>query len=96
MPTPMPMHTRLRQHIEDGCELFEEAMRDGLICPREQEVIGAHWMVTLDLSEEHELTTRLALALQHGGFTRRAFYTGREYDALYGTGEIAEHLTPTG
>lgn len=96
MSTPMPMHTRLRQHIEDGCELFEEAMRDGLICSREQEMIGAHWTQTLDLSEEHELTTRLALALQHGGFTKRSFYAGREYDALYGTGELAEQLTLTG
>lgn len=92
MPPTAPMCTRLRAHIEAGLELLEEAMRDGVIDAREQISLRSHIAETLALSEEHEATTKLALALQHGGFTRRTYYAGREVDTLYGNGELTPHL----
>ena len=92
MSTPMPMCTRLRVHIEIGVELLETFMRDGVIDAREQVQLHAHTSETLTLAEEHEATTKLAMALQHGGFTRRTYYAGREVDDLYGTGELTAHL----
>ena len=92
MSTPKPMYTRLREHVERGVELIEEAMRDGEICEREQLEIYRHHQETLSLSEEHEFTSQLAMSLLHGGMTRRTYYAAREYDRTYGTGELSEHI----
>jgi len=92
MSTPMPMCTRLREHVEAGMALLDAATRDGVIDAFEQAGLRAHQAETLSLSEEHESTTRLAIALQHGGYTKRTYYGGRELDAVYGTGELSAQL----
>lgn len=87
-----PMCTRLRERIEDGVAMLETAMRDGVIDAREQDQLHTFQAETLSLSEEHEATTKLAIALQHAGFSRRTYYAGRQVDTLYGTGELTPHL----
>ena len=87
-----PIYTEVREHIERGVELIEEAMRDGRVCPREQVAIHQHHTVTLGIAEEHEFTSRLAQALTSGGLTKRTYYGAKEYDRTYGTGELTEKV----